>query len=339
MTLPPAACGLVEESFGRLEAWWAGGGAGLVWACPFILPPWLESWWGAFGGGARPWLRSVREGDRLLGVLPFVVRGDRAGFLGGPDLCDYQDVPAVPGREGDVLAAAGAELARQGVRVLELDSVHERSGALKGLTDPSFPWPVEIERVGVTVELELPPTWEDYLAALAKKERHELRRKLRRLHGAGTAAFRRVARPGPGDVEAFLRLFRASREDKAAFLEPRREGFFRTLIARAAEAGLLRLFFLELEGQPAAAVLCFEHAGTVYLYNNGYDPEWGRLSVGLLSKVCSVRDAIERGLARYDFLRGAEPYKMRLGGRPRDLYRCRVHLRQPTAGTGKDRAL
>jgi CelD/BcsL family acetyltransferase involved in cellulose biosynthesis len=50
------------------------------------------------------------------------------------------------------------------------------------------------------------------------------------------------------------------------------------------------------------------------------------LSVGLLSKVLSVRDAIRSGLRTYDFLKGGEAYKQHLGGRPLPLYRCRVDL-------------
>ena len=50
------------------------------------------------------------------------------------------------------------------------------------------------------------------------------------------------------------------------------------------------------------------------------------LNVGLLSKVLSIRDAIQSGLRTYDFLKGDEAYKRRLGGRPLPLYRCRVEL-------------
>jgi CelD/BcsL family acetyltransferase involved in cellulose biosynthesis len=50
------------------------------------------------------------------------------------------------------------------------------------------------------------------------------------------------------------------------------------------------------------------------------------LSVGFLSKVLSIRDGIRSGLRTYDFLKGGEAYKQRLGGRPLSLYRCRLDL-------------
>ena len=43
-----------------------------------------------------------------------------------------------------------------------------------------------------------------------------------------------------------------------------------------------------------------------------------------LEKALLVRDAIERGREAVDFLRGQEPYKRHLGGRPRDIVRLRL---------------
>jgi hypothetical protein len=62
------------------------------------------------------------------------------------------------------------------------------------------------------------------------------------------------------------------------------------------------------------------------LYNNGYEPRFRSLSLGLISKVLTIKDSIERRRERYDFLKGTEAYKQRLGGRPVPLYRCRVEI-------------
>jgi CelD/BcsL family acetyltransferase involved in cellulose biosynthesis len=60
------------------------------------------------------------------------------------------------------------------------------------------------------------------------------------------------------------------------------------------------------------------------LYNNGYRQEYGALSVGLLSKVSSLRDSLERGMEVYDLLAGDEGYKLQLGGQVVPLSRVRV---------------
>ena len=51
------------------------------------------------------------------------------------------------------------------------------------------------------------------------------------------------------------------------------------------------------------------------------------MSVGVLSKALCIRDSIERGKKRFDFLKGDEHYKYHLGGQEVQLYRCLIKLR------------
>jgi CelD/BcsL family acetyltransferase involved in cellulose biosynthesis len=104
------------------------------------------------------------------------------------------------------------------------------------------------------------------------------------------------------------------------------ESFFRSIAQTMAEAQLLRFGILEISAKPVAAVMCFDYNDKVYLYNSGYDPEYGILSVGLLSKLLSIKDSIERGRKCYDFLKGPEEYKYRLRGREIPIYSCNIIL-------------
>jgi CelD/BcsL family acetyltransferase involved in cellulose biosynthesis len=72
--------------------------------------------------------------------------------------------------------------------------------------------------------------------------------------------------------------------------------------------------------------MCFDYNATLHLYNSGYDPRYSALSVGLLCKVLSIKDGIESGIKKYDFLKGAEIYKYRLGGQEIPLVDCRIEL-------------
>jgi CelD/BcsL family acetyltransferase involved in cellulose biosynthesis len=91
-----------------------------------------------------------------------------------------------------------------------------------------------------------------------------------------------------------------------------------------AQIGLLRLYFLELEGKPVATSLCFDYASSRLLYNSGYDLDYGYYSVGLLLNALCLREAIEQGIDYFDFLRGSETYKQHLGGKQHDLYQMVV---------------
>ena len=122
----------------------------------------------------------------------------------------------------------------------------------------------------------------------------------------------------------FLPLMRLSGHDKDEFMTPEREQFFHNITQRMAELGRPQLYFLEMDGSTVATSLCFDYGGSRLLYNSGYDPEYGYFSVGLLLNAMCLKDAIDRGLTYFDFLRGPEPYKAHLGGQQRSLYKMVV---------------
>ena len=117
---------------------------------------------------------------------------------------------------------------------------------------------------------------------------------------------------------------RVSDPEKSKFMTPQREEFFYNIARRTAQLGLIKLFFMELEGKLVAASLCFDYGTTRLLYNSGYDLEYSYYSVGLLLNALCLRDAIEQGKVYFDFLRGSEPYKYHLGGQNQILYQMVV---------------
>lgn len=296
-----------------------------------MLPPWLKTWWQIFGGELTPCICVVRYRGEILGIAPLYVQGEEACLMGSGDVCDYLDCTVASGRGSECFRALFGFLREEGVVSLDLGPVRSDSTVLADLLPVAkqLGYEVSCEQEGVTVERDLPATWNEFLRTLSGKERHEIRRKLRRLQAAGPLTSRVIEDPDEvvRGMETFLALFSRNRADKAAFMTERMASFFCALARATAEAGLLRLSILELDGVPAATVLCFDYRSTVYLYNNGYDEQFSSLSMGLLSKVMTIRDSIHRRRGKYEFLKGEEPYKSQLGGRPVPLYRCRVRLR------------
>jgi CelD/BcsL family acetyltransferase involved in cellulose biosynthesis len=72
--------------------------------------------------------------------------------------------------------------------------------------------------------------------------------------------------------------------------------------------------------------MCFDYRNNIYLYNSGYNPEYSWLSAGILSKALCIKDSIEKGRKRFDFLKGDEVYKYHLGGQELPLYRYTILL-------------
>ena len=75
---------------------------------------------------------------------------------------------------------------------------------------------------------------------------------------------------------------------------------------------------------PVAAFICTEYGSSVGLYNSGFDPVHARLAPGIVLLGHVIRDAIERRVPVFDFLRGEEPYKYAFGPVPTDLLSVRV---------------
>ena len=318
------------ETFETLAGYWREQRSNLHWQCLFVIPAWLTVWWNVFRPESEQCLLSVSEGSELIGIAPLMVNNRTAQLMGSPDVCDCLDVIAAPGKEQLFCRALLDHLRTQGISTLELGPVRPDStvythfiGAAK-----TFSREVICTAEDVVIELSLPATWDAFLNMLAAKERHEIRRKFRRLEETGNCSSRMVYGPDSAReaMDAFLELFIQNRPDKASFMDDRMALFFRSLGEALAQAGILKLFFLDLNGRPAAAAMCFDYNGTMYLYNNGYDSAYSHLSIGVLSKVLSIRASINLQRKTYDFLKGNEDYKYRLGGEPIPLYRCCITL-------------
>lgn len=317
------------ETFESYNDIWRTAEGDLPWTCLFNLPFWLETVVTQLGAGGTPHIVSIRQADRLAGVAALSLDGHTARFLGSHEVCDYQDITCAPDQAVPVMQALLTHLDGQGIETIDLRTLRPDSLALSALrTIAPQDCEAGLEADDVTYETALPGDWEAYLMQLKGKQRHEVRRKLRRLEESAPYSFRCTDNNGQldEDITLFTQLFRRNRSDKASFMDERMAGYFDALMRAAARHGLLRLTFLNVADQPAATVICFDYNGVRYLYNSGYDEQFEPLSVGVLSVVLSIEHAIETGCRHYDFLKGPEIYKKRTGGRLTELYRCRMAL-------------
>ena len=292
---------------------------------PFQHPAWHAVWWEIFGGSTEQRYYAVREAGRLVAVAPMQrTSGGALAFSGDPEIMDYMDLVSEAGREADALDALLATWKAEGAASVRFWGLREESPLLAALRVRG----VAFEEEAVAPRITLALDWEAYLASLSKKDRHELRRKMRRLESAGmTVGLRVLDSPEEVDagIEPFFHLHKISRADKAEFMTATMERFFRRVAHDFAAAGTLRLFLIDLDGKPAAALIAFED-GDLAVWNSGYDPEYSSLSIGLYSKAKAIEWAIEQGLPRVDFLRGREPYKYDLGGVDLVVWRGEVAL-------------
>ena len=273
---------------------------------PFPGRVWLETWWHNRGSGD---LLIADTGDSLV-ALTYTDR--LVEFAGEADLTDYHS--PLGGASATALSVVVEDLPA-GIQ-LRLDSLPAAASRAVVQALVAAGHSPTVRQHEVTAVLDLPDSFEAYLATIRKKERHELRRKRRRFDNErGSATLER--RSGSEAVALFADLHRRSAGDKGTFMTSDMERFF---LAMHQTAGGVIDVLVDGSGVPASAIFSFEDDEATYLYNSAFEPDVGHLSPGNVVLSHMIESAIGRGHTVFDFLKGDETYKFRLGARPRALY-------------------
>jgi CelD/BcsL family acetyltransferase involved in cellulose biosynthesis len=196
----------------------------------------------------------------------------------------------------------------------------------------SHGWTLNVEREDVCPVATLPDVADvdAWLGTLGKKQRHEIRRKVRRAEAVGEV--RLVDSPDPlADLALFIDLHQKRWGDDGLF--PATPGgeqsrvLFRRLFELFGPAGPLRLAILSVGSRSIAAGIHLETSDGYLYYNAGVDPEARDLSPGVLMTYAYVVRALASGKRRLDFLRGDEAYKYEWGAVDEPIQRLLVRRR------------
>ena len=265
-----------------------------------------------------------------------------AVFLGAAYHADYAtilaapaDLPAVADALADYLTTPSDRRPWDVVDLRRLrcgDPAADALAAAFGARAIPEGWTLDVEREDVCPVVTLPAEadLEGYLDTLGKKERHEIRRKVRRAVGVGEIRLDDAADP-LADLGTFIELHQKRWGSDGLFPETSGGAQSRVLFQRLFELhgsdGPLRLTFLSVGGRRIAAGVHFETADGYLYYNAGVDPDARDLSPGVLMVHAYVARAIAAGIRRLDFLRGNEPYKYEWGAVDEPIQRLLVRRR------------
>ena len=292
----------------------------------FLTHLWQQTWWDIMSDPHQDLLLvKCINNECLSGIAPLTREGGSVTFLGGTDLWDIHDFIITPGMESPFFDCLLDFLDKEDWDTVKLESIPEWSSTLLNLPAKATNrgYTATVDHEDSLMGVSLPGSWDEYLGTLRKKDRHELRRRLRRLEES--VEYRVVEMDSYDEInqyiDNFLELMGQSRDEKSEFLTPERDSFFRKLCSRLAQKDLIRLCFLEVDGIKTAATLSFDYNDMIYLYNSGHNPEYSSLGSSFLLKAICIRKAIQKGKNYFDLLRGTEPYKQHLGAVPRELFR------------------
>jgi CelD/BcsL family acetyltransferase involved in cellulose biosynthesis len=300
----------------------------------FRTSGWYLSWLDHVRTDVQPFVVVVRGADgEIAGLAPLcrLANPDRwlpmSGVsIGGREVVsgDYLDYLSAPGSRDEVVRSILDFLWKDSPQwdllitgeVFKNGDLHRAVQSFAERKD--LPFRVQEERA--CPYIELPPTFEQYLAdGFSRKRRHEIKRQTRVMleeFGAQIEVYDRPAEIS-ANLDLLVQLHSGRWQSANQTGNMGRPGFVRFLyrVCEAPPAGATpRLYVMRHQQQAVVALLVFYFGQSALAYSIGRDPECciSHLSPGFAVFVRSIQDAIGQGLRYYDFLRGDERYKSHL---------------------------
>jgi len=285
---------------------------------------WLEIWVKHFPVDYE--IVGIFDKGNLAGIAPLSFDRENVYILGttpvlGKELVnDFGDIVCEPDREKEIWYSVIKYLSetrpRKKFRINFLRANSPSFEILKTLTD-------DISQINVSPFINLPETTAEYLSGLERKDRHELKRKLRRLENNNYSFY--GADLSETNLRQFFGLMKLSSPEKESFLSKPMELYFSDVFRQMNQDQIV-LFFLDIDGEKAAGKLAFRFKNEILLYNSGMNPEYKHLSAGLLTDALLIEKSINLGYKRFDFLSGNEDYKYNLGATDNKIHQLTIKL-------------
>src|SRR6266540_525954 len=305
---------------------------------PFLRYEYMQTWWEHRGGGewkqTELLLISATENGQLIGIAPlFLTEHDSQSALmliGSIEISDYLDLIVRPADLPRFFTGLLDFIASHGPstwRAFDWYNLPDSSPTLAAFKAEaeSRNWTFTQEVYRPTPYIPIPGDFETYLASIDKKQRHEIRRKMRRAAESGFVRFYIV--DGSSNIESEINdFFELMVQDpsKANFLHPAMRAQMTAILQTAHQQGYLWLAFLEVDGVKTAASLNFDYRGKLWGYNSGVGSGHKELSPGWVLLANVIQWCCENGRHEFDFMRGDEEYKYRFGAVNRFVVRARV---------------
>lgn len=312
------------EEFKALKEEW-NGLAAMAGMSIFQTWQWSWHWWREHGKGKKLLIITARDDSGLVALAPCYMTSSFYGlplkvvsFI-GTESTDYLDVVAAPSRDDAMLAIFNELLSLPKWNAVDLHQIPRTSDTCEIVRQLAVAnnLTVEVLVQDKSYALALASSWNVVLEDLSKKFRTNIQYYRRRLERDYSLVIRvSDCASVSEDMRLFFKLHQKRFLDKkkpGAYLNPKFRRFHSELAADLCASRWLKLYVLEIDGKPVAAIYGFAFGGSFYYYLGGFEPDWGKLSVSAVLIAQSIEDAAEERLSHYDFLRGDEPYKQKWG--------------------------
>jgi CelD/BcsL family acetyltransferase involved in cellulose biosynthesis len=306
---------------------------------PFLRFEYLSAWWETRGGGEWPEESELViilafEDDEMVGIAPLFCTADESGkshlmFIGSHEVSDYLDFIVEPNRLDAFLTGLFDFLTQHenapDFEVIDLYNLLSDSPTLALLEQSAADrgWQHQDDVLQPAPYIPLPGDHDTYLMAIDKKQRHEIRRKLRNVEQSLMVSDLYILDDEDrlhADTQAFIDMMAQDPNKKAFLTEAMQKHLHHT--ARAAfENGWLHLAFFTLDGNKAAGNMSFLFNNKLWLYNSGWEWNYRDFSPGWVLLANLIQWANDHQIEVFDFMRGNERYKYKFGAQDRFVHR------------------
>jgi CelD/BcsL family acetyltransferase involved in cellulose biosynthesis len=295
---------------------------------PFLTHQWFDAWWQGFGqDGEMEILFFWDDQGSLAGIAPLMIHDNVLQFMANHEVTDYCDFICIDDKRDEFYTHLLDYFEKDPSKYypIEFINIPESSDSLSRLPGLAAKRNLshDTQESEVVPVLSLPKSYDEFLRNLGRKNRHELRRKIRKWDSVGDVRIERITDPGKlgSVIKEFVALHKASSLAKKEFWEKQgMSEFFSGLVRKFSKENWVELDAQYVGNRMIAALLSFFDEFSVYFYNIAFDREYSDLSPGFYLFDHAIKQAITEGKLGANFLRGREKYKYFFGAEESKIY-------------------
>jgi len=288
----------------------------------FLRWEWAYAWIKTYINNNRKlFIILVYDNTELIGVAPWYINQLRnkgltikqIEFLGSPEgAADYLDVFIKKGKEKEVTNCIYNYIMNEAPSLwdsIKLRDISSNSLFLLHLSN-------KIKQEGKYIEISngsycpivsLPENYEGYLSSLSSNRREQFRRHQRLLEREGIVEHLSFQH---SDIENGLKQFLDFYKEKSSYYNASIDNFLKIMVMQKDIDNLMQIDFLTLNNQKLAGLLHLTNNSSLSMYLMATDKTFNpKISIGNILVGLCIKNAIEKNLAVYDFLKGDEAYK------------------------------
>ena len=296
----------------------------------FLTWEWLYIWWRHFGHDKKLRILLIKEGNKIIGIAPFMQVKHKIGVIGCDVLenlcateCDYSGVILTEKRKESIVILLDYldEIVRTSNIVIRISHIPEDSDFIQALREqyrsPLFSLSIAEQMVTSCPYIDALETWEDYASTLTKHGRYKvnkLRREILKLKENQRIEYNHYSKGDnlPEHLDTLFQLHQKRWEERniySKFLKPEVRAFYRDISKAFCENNWIDLTFLNIGGQAVAASWGFIYNNRFYYMTSTFDTGYSSLNAGHMLTMRLIERAIQNGLSKFDFLKGDEFFK------------------------------